>query len=134
MKGRYESEDRLFRLRKEIAERAQVVYDDWEQDEEGACDEYGCGGICDTIADEIVDVLDRAGIDARSQHDDSENHTSVLARLPDGIYGVDIPPSVYETGEWYVYKKRSGVVFDESDVIVEKIFDADEAEEIWSQE
>lgn len=110
-------------IRAEIARAAQVVYDAWDQDAEGVDEEYGVGGICDDVADAIVDVLDHAGIEAVSRHDDSSNHTAAYAKLPDGVYYVDIPFRVYETGSFYCYKKRPDVTFDADDVVVDKVFE-----------
>ena len=36
----------LKEARQEIIEKAQEVYDEWEQDDEGVDEVYGCGGIC----------------------------------------------------------------------------------------
>lgn len=109
-----------------IALAAQAVYEDWEQDEEGMSDEYGAGGICDTIAERIVMALDAADIEAMTVHDDSANHTYAMAKFPDGIYAVDIPCRVYETGTFYRYKKRPDVSIEAEDVVWDKVFGEDE--------
>ena len=125
--GRYggaESGDRILqRLAPAMAAAAQKIYDAWEQDEKGESDEYGAGGICDDIADEIVSVLSGAGYDATTRHDESENHTAVYAKLPAGIFYVDIPCRVYETGTFYKYEKRPDVTIDAEDVIWDRIYD-----------
>ena len=103
-----------------IVAAAQVVYDEWSQDEEGYDEEVGSGGICDGIAEAMVDVLTTAGIEAVTVHFESDNHT-VTAALVDGrTYLIDIPLWNYETGGWYNYKKIPGVTFNEGMVTVEE--------------
>jgi hypothetical protein len=103
-----------------IAEAAQKVYDEWEQDEDGESAEYGFGGICDDVAEAICDVV--RGCEAVEEvmtfHVEADNHTVALALTADGIYEVDIPPSVYEDGQWYMYTKRPGVKIGAGDVSV----------------
>ena len=42
---------------------------------------------------------------------DGDEHAWVTAQLGDEAYGVDIPPSVYETGGGYSWKKKRGAKF-----------------------
>ena len=108
-----------------IAEAAQRVYDEWEQ-VDGHDEVLGAGGICQDVANAMTDVLAGAGIeDVLSVHAQvGENHVFVVAMLPDGIYEIDIPPSVYEIGSGYVWKKREGVTIGSDDVLVGRLGDA----------
>lgn len=102
---------------------AQTVLNDWVQDENGFDEELGEGGACDLIADAMVSVLSEAGVeDAISLHSEMDGgHTFVVARLDDGVFTIDIPPSVYETGAGYVWRKREGVVLREGDIAMMRI-------------
>lgn len=95
---------------------AQRVYDDWVQDEN---DDLCGGGVCDLVAEEIAALLpDAATVNSEGM---GENHTWVVAKLPEGVYMIDIPPQVYETGGGYCWSKRPGVVFTSSDVVVDQL-------------
>ncbi len=105
---------KLMALRGEMAAAAQKVYDDWAQDEEGNDFEYGCGGICDNIAEAIGDVASsKTGANATTQNSEGmgENHTWAIVWDDDEAYEVDIAPGNYETGGGYAWKKRLGVEF-----------------------
>jgi len=105
-----------------MLQAAQRAYDAWEQDDEGLDPELGAGGICQDIAEEMAGVLLGQGIDAATVSQQvGDQHVYVLARLVDGVYEVDIPPSVYESGSGYVWRKIPGVRFDESMLSVYKI-------------
>ena len=115
-------------LAPEIIARAQAEYDGWNQEHSEHGDpELGFGGICDRIADEIASVIcDAEGLDgyvAVTQHNPDlyGGHTSVIVRAPDGVYNIDIPPYVYETGFAFTWKKIPDVVFDEGDVVVTRL-------------
>lgn len=102
-----------------MAQAAQRIYDDWEQDETGHCDWLGSGGICQDIADGLIDPLLNAGIDATTVSAQvGEQHVWVVADLPEGVYSIDIPPGVYETGGGYNWRKIPGVRFGPSDIVV----------------
>ena len=106
--------DILFSLKSKLAHSAQEVYDEWEQDENGYCDILGEGGICQDIADAMADVLSNNGIECSTVSQSSgEQHVYVVARTEDGVYRVDIPPYLYETGGGYNWKKIPDVEFDE---------------------
>lgn len=112
-------------IKAELAAAAQEVYNAWEQDEEGNDEEYGGGGICHDIADAMVGVLDRHGIEAHSVSQSiGDVHVYVIAKLADGVYSVDIPPGTYEIGSAYTWRKKKGVVFNQGDVDIDRI-DAD---------
>jgi hypothetical protein len=50
-----------------------------------------------------------------------EQHVYVIAKTEDGVYEVDIPPYIYETGGGYCWKKKQGVKFDDSCIVVNKL-------------
>lgn len=103
---------------------AQQVYDEWDQSDEDYGDpEVGFGGICDLIAEQICHVLGTANIECVSWNSGGmgENHTSVIANLADGVFEVDIPPHVYETGGGYTWQKKPGIVFDPRDVTISQL-------------
>ncbi len=108
----------------EIAAAAQSVYDVWEQDEEGMDVELGAGGICQDIAEAICGVLNEKGIDcATVSQQVGEQHVYTIAQLSDGVFAIDIPPSVYERGGGYTWKKIKDVVFKPEYVDVYKLSD-----------
>lgn len=106
-------------LRARLATAAQKVYDEWDEDE----DEYAGGGICHLIADAMADVLMAEGIkqvSTVSQQMD-EVHVYVVAADDSGVYRIDIPPSVYETGGGYTWKKRQGIEITADDVEIDRL-------------
>lgn len=106
-------------LMPEFIQAAQKEYDQWEQDEEGFCEELGMGGICQDIAEAICRVLSTHGFDCSSVSQQvGEQHVYAVAKAEDGVYEVDIPPYVYETGGGYCWKKIPGVRFDDSCIVV----------------
>lgn len=111
-----------------LAAAAQGVYDAWAQDDEGFDDEYGGGGICHDIAEAMCQVLGSANIDSFSYHSTvGENHVWVIAKFREGVYSIDIPPSEYETGGGYTWKKIQGVRFTPQSIYVSQV-SADPAE------
>jgi len=111
----------LKQLRPQIAVAAQRVYDEWTQDEEGLDEELGAGGICHLIADDVVGLLSREGFDAATVSAQvGEQHVWVVAKTDDGVYLVDIPPGVYESGGGYTWRKKPGVEFSGDDVVIER--------------
>jgi len=114
--------DTLFSLKSRLALSAQKVYDEWEQDENGYCDMLGEGGICQDIADAMADVLSNNGIECTTVSQVSgEQHVYVVARTEDGVYNVDIPPYLYETGGGYCWKKIPDVEFDERYLVINRL-------------
>jgi len=114
--------DTLFSLKSKLAHSAQEVYDEWEQDENGYCDILGEGGICQDIADAMADVLINNGIECGTVSQESgEQHVYVVARTEDGVYNVDIPPYLYETGGGYCWKKIPDVEFDERYLVINRL-------------
>jgi hypothetical protein len=114
--------DTLFSLKSRLALSAQKVYDEWAQDENGYCDMLGEGGICQDIADAMADVLINNGIECGTVSQESgEQHVYVVARTEDGVYNVDIPPYLYETGGGYCWKKIPDVEFDERYLVINRL-------------
>lgn len=96
----------------DLASAAQIVYDAWEQDDGGFDEEYGAGGICQDIASGLASILEANGIEAVTTFTTiGDNHVYVIAALTDGVWAVDIPPSVYEAGGGYTWTKKPGVTF-----------------------
>ena len=109
---------RLKSLRFRLAQAAQEVYDAWDENE----DEYAGGGICHLIADAFCEVLDEHDIDCVTfAQEIGEVHVFVIAKVKEGVFSIDIPPGVYEEGAGYNWRKIEDVVFDSSDVFIDKI-------------
>lgn len=106
----------------QLLQAAQHVYDQWEQDDDGYDEEYGGGGVCHDIADAMSGVLSNHNIEATSfSQQIGDVHVYVIAQFKEGVYEINIPPNVYETGSGYTWKKIPGVRFDAGDVIVAQI-------------
>ena len=105
----------------QIIAAAQTQYDVWDQSNPDT-DELCGGGICHLIADEIAGVLNQNGIDATTVSAQiGEQHVWTVAKVKEGVYEIDIPPSVYETGGGYTWQKTSDVRFDEGDIIIGRL-------------
>lgn len=114
-----QSDSQIKDLRPELASAAQKVYDEWDQNEEGFCDWLGYGGICQDIADAMAEVLGKHGIDCTTfSQEVGEQHVFVIAKTDDGVFSVDIPPYLYETGGGYCWKKIPDVKFDSRYVVI----------------
>lgn len=102
-----------------LLQAAQTVYDQWDENE----DEYAGGGICHEIAETMVDVLTNYHVEAVSfSQSIDEVHVYVIAKFKEGVYEINIPPYIYETGSGYSWKKIPGVKFQPNHVVVERIF------------
>lgn len=111
----------IIRLRPELAKAAQKVYDEWD---EGKEEDLAGGGICQDIADAVVTVLDRHGIESSSVSASvGDQHVYAVAKVQEGVFEVDIAPNTYEQGSGYNWKKIPGVVFDANDILISKIHD-----------
>lgn len=112
----------LMALRPQMAQKAQAIYDAWEQNEEGLDEELGGGGICDQIAQELADVIiSNTSFDIRDGGAEGDDHAWLIVRTPEGLYSIDIHPSVYETGSGYSWKKIPDVQFSPEDVEIFKL-------------
>jgi len=112
-------------LRADLAEAAKAVYGAWEQGPDGWDDELGEGGICQDIASAMLERLGENGVEhVLSVHASvGENHVFLVALLEDGVYSVDIHPSVYEIGSGYVWKRRPDAEFGPECVDVMRVGD-----------
>lgn len=112
--------DLLFRLktlRGELAEAAQLVYNDWSQDPEGIDEVYGAGGICDAIADAITDrIVSLLDVQVTHGGQPGDDHSWAVISGKKKAYGIDIPCRLYESGGGYRWKKKEGVVFKPEDI------------------
>lgn len=116
----------LRRIRPALAAAAQKVYDDWDKDE------VGDGGICDSIADEMTTVVINAisDVQVRGGGHDGDDHAWIIVQRASTreAFGVDIPPSVYETGAGYQWSKIEGVTIEPADV---QVFQAVYEDDDW---
>ena len=121
--GRMPTLAELKALAPALAEAARRVHGEWEQDADGMDVELGAGGICQDVASAMAGVLGEGGFEQVLQVHAGcgENHVFLVALLEDGVYEVDIPPSVYETGSGYVWRKREDARFDADCVAVSRI-------------
>jgi hypothetical protein len=98
----------------QLADAAEEVYNNWEQDEEGYSHEYGYGGICDRVADAMASKYDQLRpsdlIDWESftMYKEYECHTDfyVVNHKIKEVIEIGLPPHAYETGGGYNWKKN----------------------------
>lgn len=100
------------RLLPTITAAVQKEYDRWDENP----DEYANGGICHLLADEVCSVLWDHNIQSATVSSDHEVHVYTIAKVREGVWSVDIPPGVYETGGGYNWKKIHDVQFDPRDI------------------
>jgi hypothetical protein len=104
----------------ELCAQAQQIYNEWDQsDPEMGDPELGSGGICDRIAEAMGGVFSHHGISTHTIGND--DHASIVANFTDGVFEVDIPPSVYEVGGWYNWTKKEGIVFQPQHIVMVRI-------------
>jgi len=96
-----------------ILEKVQRVYDDWDESDR---DTYAGGGICHLLADEICDVLGSMGIECATVSCSMEQHVYVAAKFEEGVYSIDIPYHIYETGGGFSWQKIPDIKFEPNDV------------------
>lgn len=106
-----------------MAAAAQNCYNEWDQDEDGYDEELGEGGICQDIADAMVDIALEAGFESRiiDSGGVGDQHVWFVVQAKEGIFSVDIPPSVYETGGGYSWRKRPNIKITVDDIIIDKL-------------
>ena len=110
---------------------AQRVYNDWDESDK---DTYAGGGICHIIADAICDVLGDLGVDSSPVSCNYEQHVYVAGRFEEGIYTIDIPYHIYETGGGFSWKKVPAVTFEPRDVVFYRVSgDPDDFEQYISE-
>ena len=109
-------------VKDEMVKVAQEQYDAWKQDHNGQNDELGSGGICHLIADDLINVLYRHKIEnVQSVCSNYEQHVYVVGQFKEGIYEIDIPYDVYETGGGYTWKKIPDVKFSRNDIVISRL-------------
>ena len=70
----------------------------------------------------MCEVLYSSGIECTSfSASIGEVHVWTIAKFSEGVYSIDIPPHVYETGGGYTWKKLKNVIFRPTDIIVDMI-------------
>ena len=119
LKRKHTGKDVRTKIAPALAKVAQEVYDKWDESD---VDCYAGGGICHFIAEEMAGALQSEGIEANTVSQQiGEQHVYVVAKLKDGVYAIDIPPSTYETGGGYSWKKIPDVAITKDDIVVDKI-------------
>ena len=98
--------------------KAQEEYDNWDEADH---DTYAGGGICHIIADKICDVLNDAGVNCSTVSCSYEQHVYVAIQVEEGVYTVDIPYHIYETGGGFNWKKLPDVKFESNDIVFYKV-------------
>lgn len=107
-----------------LAKASQRIYDKWDASADDDGDpEVGFGGICHLIAEDVAHLIAKhvkssTPVTVTSNY---EQHVYVVVRMPDGVYKVDIPYDLYETGSMFTWKKIQGVVFNKDFVTVEQL-------------
>jgi hypothetical protein len=111
-------EAQLRSLKPRFATAAQKVYEEWQQNEEGVDEMLGAGGICSEIANAIAEVIATNVLEANITEggQEGDDHAWLVVYDETEAYGVDISPSLYETGAGYNWKKIPDVRFEASDV------------------
>lgn len=99
-----------------LAQAAQKQYDAWQLNDEGYDEEVGTGGICHLIADDLADALSAAGIECQTVSSNFEQHVYLVGKFREGVFMIDIPYHIYETGGGYNWKKIPDVQFDASHI------------------
>lgn len=118
---------KLDALRPTLALAAQSVLDEWQLGEDGMDPVLGAGGACDEIADAMRDVVyDKLGdVEILEGGHDGDDHAWLIVVDDREAVGLDIPPSVYETGGGYSWKKIEGAEVSPLDVL---LFDLDRSD------
>jgi len=109
---------KLEALRPQMAQAAQVIYDEWEQDEEGIDEVFGGGGPCDQISQALMNVIitNIPEVDITDGGQDGDDHAWPVVYTDTEAYGVDIPPQIYESGGGYNWTKLLDVQFTPEDI------------------
>lgn len=109
---------KLGRLRVALAQAAQGVLDEWQQDE-GTDEELGTGGVCDRVSQAMSAVIEENIDDVITTEggQPGDDHAFFIAYDANEAYAIDIPPDVYETGGGYQWRKIADVVVKPSDVV-----------------
>ena len=113
----------ILEVRPKLAQAAQAVIDAWEQDEDGYDEEFGTGGACDAVAQAMSEVVGSSipGAEVTDGGQDGNDHAFIIVYDETEAWAVDIPPSVYETGGGYNWRKIPDARVDPDDVVVWKV-------------
>lgn len=114
---------KLQAIKSQIAKEAQIVIDDWEQDDDGLDEELGSGGMCDKVADTITAVIGRIipEVEFTDGGHEGDDHAFIIVYDDLEAYAVDIPPGVYEIGSGYSWKKIQGVEITPQDIVITRV-------------
>jgi len=116
------SKEQIEIIKKIFVEESQPIYNSWNQDQ-GYDNIFGEGGICDTIAETVVEVLLSIGYETGiiSKHSPIP-HSWVWVEIGEKKYEFDIPYSIYESYisdncNYPKFQKIDNILFEPSDVI-----------------
>lgn len=110
----FPSLEQLEALKPQMAASAQKIYNEWDGEE---------GGICDEIAQAIIEIVSmNFDVDVGLGGWEGDDHAFVVVRDQDeeAVYGIDIPCHIYERGGGYSWEKIGEVQFSEDDVAIWK--------------
>ncbi len=115
--------EQLNRLRPEIANAAQRVIDEWDQNEEGFDEVFGSGGACDEISSEIINIIyDKIPeVEAVFGAPEGEDHEWVVVKNNNEVFIIDIPPNIYEEGAGYNWEKIQNAKISPKDIYIEQL-------------
>jgi hypothetical protein len=114
-------------LRPALAEAAQAVVDEWEQEEDecGVCvdEELGAGGCCDRVADALREVIAQhlPDVEVTDGGQPGDDHAWIVVYDDREAFAVDVPPGVYETGGGYSWKKVPDAKVAPEDVTIDAV-------------
>lgn len=104
-----------------MVQKVQAEYDQWQQDETGYDEEVGSGGICHLLAELIAEVLNDAGFPTWTVSATHEQHVYCVSQASDGVWEVDIPYCIYETGGGFTWTKIPDVKFEPDDIVINRL-------------
>jgi len=98
----------------QLAEAAISVYNNWDQNDDGHSEEYGSGGICDKVAEEMASTFEDLKPEELKNwygftfYKDWQCHTDfyIVNHEIDAMMEIGLHPSFYETGGGYTWKKN----------------------------
>lgn len=101
----------LMQLRPQLAAAAQKIYDSWEPGTDQFDMQFGGGGICDAVAEEMSSVLMAHDIETTDGGHEGDDHAYLIAYDDTSSYAVDIPHYHYEIGGGMCWTKIPDVRF-----------------------
>jgi hypothetical protein len=116
-------QDDLERLKPALADAAQKVVDEWQQDEEGIDPELGHGGVCDRVAEAMLDTIYSylQDVDGTFGSFGGEDHEWIVVSDGNEAFIIDISPYVYETGSGYSWRKIENAKINPNDVLIDPL-------------